>query len=55
MIHCADCKHVFDRPGVACKAFPDGIPFAIQSGQVDHRKPYKGDNGIRFEPIESET
>jgi hypothetical protein len=34
----------------ACEAFPDGIPFAIQTGQIDHREPYSGDSGIRYEP-----
>ncbi len=25
-----------------------GIPIEILCGEVDHRKPYKGDNGITF-------
>jgi|TARA_Y100000296_G_scaffold14363_1_gene16802 hypothetical protein len=32
-----------------CLAFPDGIPEPIMLGEFDHRKPYDGDNGIRWE------
>ncbi len=49
---CNNCKHYFrDKPGATCAAFPDGIPDAILTGENDHRKPYPGDHGIRFEPI----
>ena len=34
-----------------CRAFPDMIPVPIQMNKHDHRKPYPGDRGIRFEPI----
>ena len=33
----------------ACKAYPEGIPMEIVSNKIDHRKPYNGDNGIRYE------
>ena len=31
-----------------CPAFPDGIPRLILINAADHRKPFTGDNGIRF-------
>jgi len=47
---CVNCKHY--RGGVVCDAYPDLIPWPIQSGEVAHDKPLPGDNGIQFEPIE---
>ena len=37
-----------DHPKAYCAAFPDGIPDEIFRQGVDHRKPFKGDHGIRF-------
>ena len=38
---------------IKCKAFPKGIPEEIFIlGESDHTEPFKGDNGIQFEPIE---
>ncbi|MDK2892843.1 hypothetical protein [Methanohalophilus sp.] len=51
---CDTCKHL--NRGILgwwkCKAYPDGIPEKIFWGDVDHHKPYKGDNGIQYEPME---
>lgn len=45
---CAYCKHI-NNDHVTCTAFPDGIPIMILSNQIAHTKPYRNDNGIRFE------
>ena len=53
---CPSCAHVrFGQDGATCAAFPKGIPEAILTGRVSHRKPYPGDRGIQFEPFELET
>lgn len=47
---CLFCKHY--KNGAKCSAFPKGIPDPIfTSGTHDHKKPFKGDNGIRFEAV----
>ncbi len=37
-----------------CLAFPEGIPEEIVTGEVDHSKPYAGDMGFVYTPIESD-
>lgn len=49
---CALCRHLDAFNPLVCKAFPEGIPFKISKNKFVHDKPYPGDNGIRFEPIE---
>ena len=51
---CMDCAHLIDdeADGFRCLAYPGGIPDEIFYGEIDHTKPYKGDNGIVFKPIE---
>ena len=62
---CTVCKHVIgfiddpngsSEPGLekgdalACKAFPAGIPPSISHDEtIDHRQPFPGDGGVRFE------
>jgi len=50
---CTNCKYFnISGIGLTCKAYPNGIPEKILTGEHDHTEPYKGDNGIQFEPIE---
>ena len=49
--NCLKCKHL-EEDEVSCKAFPLVIPRDILMARVEHDKPYKGDNGIQFEPKE---
>jgi hypothetical protein len=49
---CRDCNHYLGER--QCEAFPAQIPEAIYLGEHDHAKPYPGDHGIRFEPLENE-
>ena len=49
---CAFCQRLSaNRAGTwCCRAFPGGIPAALIEGRFDHRRPFPGDQGIRFEP-----
>lgn len=52
---CSYCKHKDEKTAKRiCEAFPDGIPYEIWLGKNDHKKPYKGDHGIQFEPLHEE-
>jgi len=44
---CFTCVY-YNRAKHNCKAFPKGIPDEIGWDGFDHKKPYKGDNGIRY-------
>jgi hypothetical protein len=39
---------------VVCKAFPERIPDEIAYGDNLHLEPFKGDNGIQYEPQEGQ-
>ena len=47
---CLDCKNFIGNSTCKAYPYPNQIPEVIASGAVDHRKPYHGDNDIRFEP-----
>ena len=49
---CVACQRLGVGPAGnwACRAFPDAIPAPLLEGRIDHREPYPGDRGIRFEP-----
>lgn len=49
---CATCKHMIPF-SLKCKAFPNGLPEAIRQGRWDHREPFEGDNGILYEPVDT--
>jgi len=49
---CAFCKHAQQTEMITtCDAFPDGIPDQILHDGYNHRQPFLGDHGIRFEVL----
>lgn len=52
---CMFCSHLRrdNQQGNFCDAFPDGdgIPGDIMRNEADHRRPFIGDHGVRFKPI----
>ncbi len=48
---CLRCAHFHedDHERFTCDAFPKAIPMRIVRSEADHRKPFPGDHGIRYE------
>jgi hypothetical protein len=51
-MNCLNRLESSPQMNIVCLAFPEGIPEEIITGEVDHSKPYPGDNGILYAPIE---
>lgn len=51
---CEKCKWLAQDLPTHCTAYPRGrgIPEAIRFGSNDHTKPYRGDHGLQYEPLE---
>jgi hypothetical protein len=49
---CTNCEHFRYERGIACRAFRQGIPQQIQSGEVSHLEPLPGDRGFQYEPMD---
>ncbi len=51
---CTTCRHLKKASETSngqetCTAFPNGIPDAVLWAPYDHRQPYSGDHGVRYE------
>ena len=54
---CVRCKYL-DRQRkdkLVCTAFPQGIPRDILIMNHDHHHPFRGDQGIQFQPVSNST
>ena len=49
---CYNCTHQDQEDHFKCTAFPKRIPKAIIESRANHRKPYPGDNGVLYDPID---
>jgi hypothetical protein len=54
---CFRCRHFHKGRSYTCDAYPagNGIPESILTNEHDHREPFAGDGGIRFEPKNDEA
>lgn len=55
IIPCINCKNLILNKKRVCLAFRDGIPREMLIGENQHIKPFKGDRGIRYEPIKKKV
>ena len=53
-LQCLLCLHR-DFLSEGCAAFPGGLPTEIVTGAFDHREPFPGDGGVRWEPADAEA
>lgn len=51
---CVGCKYFVSIDYWVCAAFDERIPYDIRKGINKHKQPFPGDNGIQFEPIDTE-
>ena len=49
---CFTCKHYLGN--YHCAAFQDGVPDEILFNEHNHREPFEGDQGIRYEMSDEE-
>ena len=58
MESCLTCKHQLgwsrEKRSTVCKAFPNGIPLGVLSGDVQHTEHLPGDHGFEYELITDE-
>ena len=50
---CRSCKHLHDE-SMTCDAYPDDIPDEILLNKHWHTKPFPGDHGILYEPLDAD-
>lgn len=51
LTQCVYCRHLAPSTlGFGCKAYPGGVPDEIVTNSADHRQPFDGDDGVRFQP-----
>ncbi len=46
---CEQCVHLRERTRKRCDAFPKGIPAELWNDEIEHVRPYPGDNDLQFE------